>query len=169
MVRPSLLIVKCLLILYTISAGGATDIPIELPAKQRELPGVLPFLIPAIRASKKPRWPTDFFAIDVAACFDEVEDTGRSAEATSSVFERRFGQWASYKKSTFYEHRQRWETVLLENKQVLLSAGRTEAGCWINVMSVAAPPRAHLKAVRKYGILPRMQRTSSCALSEPEN
>ncbi|KAF8182921.1 hypothetical protein BJ912DRAFT_928336 [Pholiota molesta] len=109
---------------------------------------VLPFYLPPTRASKKPRWPADFFAVDVAGCFDEVEDGAADAKVCS-IFEAHFRQWVLYKKSTFYEHRQRWEAASLEAKHAVLSAGRTPAGCWIHVMSTTPGPRARVKAARK--------------------
>ena len=101
---------------------------------------------------KTPKWPADFFAVDVAKCFDEVEDNAGEARVRS-IFERHFGQWVSYKRSTFYEHRQRWAKASLEVKQTMLSAGRTKAGCWIIFMSTTPAPRARTKAARKRGVI----------------
>ena len=59
-----------------------------------------PFLSPPTGISKTPKWPAHFFAVDIANCFDEVEDNAGEARVRS-IFERHFGQWVSYKRSTF--------------------------------------------------------------------
>jgi len=65
------------------------------------------------------------------------------------IFKHHFGQWVSYKRSTFCEHRQRWVRVSLETKDTVLASGHTKASCWANFMSKMAVPRAHVKAARK--------------------
>ena len=116
--------------------------------KQEELDSVAPFLIPAKRITKKPRWPADFFAINIANFFDEIEDNASDARVCS-LFEPHFGQWVAYKRSTYYDHRQRWQEATLDAKQTVLSAGQTEAGCWWNLMSTTPAPRAHIQALRR--------------------
>lgn len=112
---------------------------------------VVPFLIPNKRISKKPRWPADFFAASIANFFDEVEDSASDTQVCS-LFEYHFGRWVDYKRSTYYDHRQRWQEATLEAKQAVLSAGQTEAGCWLNFMSMTRAPRAHIKAARRLNV-----------------
>jgi hypothetical protein len=120
----------------------------QLPIINKPTDRPIPFYIPPARVSKKPRWPADFFAVDIVGCFDEVED-GAADVNVRSIFDAHFGLWVSYTKSTFYEHRQRWEAASLSTKHTVLSAGRTPAGCWSHVMSTTPGPRARIKAVRQ--------------------
>jgi hypothetical protein len=133
------------------STSTATSSNVDPAIKQEMLDLTipsLPFLIFTLRASKKPKWPADFFAVKIANCFDKIEDNAADARVRS-IFEHHFGQWVSYKRSTFYEHRQRWVGASLEAKDAVLAAGYTKAGCWVNFMSMTAAPRAHVKAARK--------------------
>ena len=143
------------------STSSSTNID---PATKQEMLDLtipsLPFLISKKRVSKKPKWPADFFSVKIADCFDEIEDNATDMRVRS-IFERHFGQWVSYKRSTFYEHRQRWVGASLEAKDAVLSAGCTKAGCWVNFMSMTAPPRAHVKAVRKHLLEPEVIDISS--------
>jgi len=133
------------------STSTATSSDVGFTVKQETL-GLtipsLPFLISTTRISQKPKWPADFFAVKIADCFDEIEDNAADARVRT-IFEHHFGQWVSYKRSTFYEHRQRWVRASLEAKDAVLAAGQTKAGCWVNFMSMMAAPRAHVKAARK--------------------
>jgi hypothetical protein len=114
--------------------------------QENPFPTMPPFS--AAFGSRKPRWPADFFAIDIVHCFDRIED-GTADSRVRLIFDDCFGQWVSYKKSTFYEHRKRWQTASLEIKQAALSAGHTDAGRWSCVMATTPAPRAHIKAARK--------------------
>lgn len=109
-----------------------------------------PFVIPSTRVSKikRPRWPADFFAVSIVNFFDQIEDNA-SDRKVRSLFEQHFGQWVPFKKTTFYEHRRRWETATPDAKHAVLAAGHTQAGCWINLMSTTPAPRAHIKAARR--------------------
>jgi hypothetical protein len=98
------------------------------------------FLIPTKHVLKGPKWPADFFAVDIANCIDETDKTDDAR--VDSVFEKHFGQWAPYKRSTFYDHRGRWQAASLEDKNAALLAGRTEAGRWAHFMSVDRSHRA---------------------------
>ena len=125
--------------------------PAESTIKQEDPePTSLPtFRLSGISNSlKKSKWPAEFFAIDIVNCFEDVEENAGDAQVRA-VFERHFGQWAPYRRSTFYEHRGRWQAASLAAKQVALAAGRTESGLWSKFMSVAPARRALLKAVRK--------------------
>jgi hypothetical protein len=133
------------------STSTATSSDVSFTVKQETLGSTipsLPFLISTTRISQKLKWPADFFAIKIAECFDEIEDNATDARVRM-IFEHHFGQWVSYKRSTFYEHRQRWVRASLEAKNAVLAAGHTKAGCWVNFMSMTAAPRAHVKAARK--------------------
>ncbi|KAF8956528.1 hypothetical protein BDZ97DRAFT_1925426 [Flammula alnicola] len=133
------------------TARSAPFLRLGPTVKQEEPSSAIPFLIPAKRISKKPKWPADFFAVDIVNLFDEIEDSASDTDTgVRSLFERHFGQWVDYKRSTYYDHRQRWEEATLEAKQAVLSAGQTKAGCWINLMSTTRAPRAHIKAVRRH-------------------
>ncbi|KAF8152443.1 hypothetical protein B0H34DRAFT_861722 [Crassisporium funariophilum] len=119
--------------------------------KQEEPSSAIPFLIPAKHILKKPKWPADFFAVNIVNLFDEIEDSATDTDTrVRLLFERHFGQWVDYKRSTYYDHRQQWEEATLEAKQAGLSAGQTKAGCWINLMSTTRAPRAHIKAVCRH-------------------
>ncbi|KAF8957662.1 hypothetical protein BDZ97DRAFT_1924400 [Flammula alnicola] len=51
--------------------------------KQEEPSSAIPFLIPAKRISKKPKWPADFFAVDIVNLFDEIEDSASDTDTGS--------------------------------------------------------------------------------------
>ena len=131
--------------------ASTSTVHLKHAVKQEEHDIVVPFLIPTKYVTKKPKWPADFFAVDIANFFDEVED-GASDTRVRSLFEHHFGQWVAYKRSTYYDHCQRWQEATLEAKQVVLSAGQTEAGCWSNLMSMTQAPRAHIKAARRCNV-----------------
>jgi len=107
----------------------------------------LPFYIPPNDHMQAPRWPRDFFAIDIVNCFNDADKAGDGM--VRQVFESHFGQWVPFVNSTFYEHRGRWQAASLEAKHAALSAGRAPAGYWANFMSANPAPRARLKAARR--------------------
>ncbi|KIJ89905.1 hypothetical protein K443DRAFT_15707 [Laccaria amethystina LaAM-08-1] len=132
-------------------AASTSTVHFQHPVKQEELDVVVPFLIPTKHIVKKPKWPADFFAIDIANFFDEIEDSASDTRVLS-LFEHHFGQWVAYKRSTYYNHHQCWQEATLEAKQAVLSAGQTEAGCWSNLMSTAQVPQAHIRAVHRHNV-----------------
>jgi hypothetical protein len=126
---------------------------LQLVIKQEEVDPINPlepFLIPLTRVSraKGPKWPADFFADSIVKFFDKIEGS-TSHGRVHSLFEQHFGRWVPFKKATVYEHRQRWEAATLEAKHAVLSAGYTQAGCWINLMSTTPAPRVRIKAARR--------------------
>jgi len=118
---------------------STSTVHLKHAVKQEEHDIIVPFLIPTKCIMKKPKWPVDFFAVDIANFFDEVENTV-SDTRVHSLFEHHFGQWVAYKRSTYYDHHQCWQEATLEAKQVVLSAGQTEASCWSNLMSTMQVP-----------------------------
>lgn len=52
-------------------------------------------------AADKKAWPTDFYAVDIVACFKDVDEN--SWLSTKSVFETRFPS-CRFTRSTYYEH-----------------------------------------------------------------
>lgn len=134
------------------STSSSTSIKpsLKIFIKREEANPLDPFLIPLTRVSKMkgPRWPADFFAVSIVNFFDKIEDSA-SDRRVRSLFEHHFGRWVPFKRATFYEHRQRWEAATLDAKHAVLSAGYTQAGCWVNLMSTTPAPRARIKAARR--------------------
>lgn len=90
-------------------------------------------------------WPADFYAVDIANCLREIECP--SNKKVRAIFEEHFT--VPFKSSTFYDHQDRWQRASLDMKETFLSAGRTEAGLWLNFMAANPARDAALKAARR--------------------
>jgi hypothetical protein len=105
----------------------------------------LPFIVAPLQ---QPRWPRDFFAVDIVRCFEEIEN-GATEDRVQEAFENHFGKWVPFVRATFYEHRKRWAAGTHEAKDAVLSADRTIAGCWHNFMLTTPSPRVQIKSKRQ--------------------
>ena len=91
-------------------------------------------------------WPADFYAIDIANCFQEIQQQ-RNKKNVRVIFEKHFA--VPFKSSTFYDHQDRWKRASLDTKETFLLAGRTEAGLWVHFMTANSARDAALKAARR--------------------
>ncbi|KAF8807014.1 hypothetical protein BYT27DRAFT_7167355 [Phlegmacium glaucopus] len=130
----------------TASTSKVSSQSITPTIKPQELESAISY-VPPNGHLKNPRWPRDFFAVDIVNCFNDANEA--DDERVCQVFEAHFGRWVPYVRSTFYEHRGRWQQASLEAKHVALSAGRTASGYWANFMLTNPAPRSRLKAARK--------------------
>jgi hypothetical protein len=101
-------------------------------------------LLPSSSVCKS--WPVDFYAIDIANCFQEIQSP-TNKKKVRAIFEQHFA--VPFKSSTFYDHQDRWKQASLDTKETFLLAGRTEAGLWVHFMAVNPARDAALKAARR--------------------
>jgi hypothetical protein len=103
---------------------------------------LLPFIVAHLQ---HPRWPCNFFAVDIVRCFEEIEN-GAIEDRVQEVFENHFGKWVPFVQATFYEHCKHWATGTHEARDAILPADHTIAGCWHNFMSTSPAPRVQIKS-----------------------
>jgi hypothetical protein len=95
--------------------------------------------------SKKVSWPRDFYVLDIALCFEACE--GVSGEQVPEIFGSFFD--APFRRSTFYEHRDRWRLAPQAAEDQALAAGHEPSGLWSQFMARNPAKHAETKAARK--------------------
>lgn len=103
-------------------------------------------------------WPTDFYVVDIIACFDEVR-SARAGKKTKDIFKHHFS--VSLKQSTFYDHHGHWDLASFDMKQKVLDVGHSAAGLWSVFMDSNCAPQTELKAVCKQTLSAQHQSVSS--------
>ena len=96
------------------------------------------------------RWPSSFYACDVADGFAMYDQARRSGLGAKAAFTHAFGLGVHYRSSTFSEQRQRWLSAPPSACADFVAAGKTNEGCYSLFMSQYPTPRAALKAAQKH-------------------
>ncbi|KAA1470132.1 hypothetical protein DENSPDRAFT_928642 [Dentipellis sp. KUC8613] len=75
-------------------------------------------------------WPRDYFVVDVGELFRTCDLASRKGEKIETVFHAMFGPDVRFVKSTFYDHRGRWERAPEAARRRYLNLGRSAGGLW---------------------------------------
>ena len=81
---------------------------------------------------RKLSWPAEFYAIDIQEGFDLCDIACKQHESVGNTFTKYFG--VPFMKSTYYNHRQRWDEAPEAIKKKCLDAERTDDGLWSTFM-----------------------------------
>ncbi|KAH9940631.1 hypothetical protein B0H21DRAFT_710842 [Amylocystis lapponica] len=138
------------------SAGSSSSRPITIDDSDQEQSShppspTLPHLS-RVRASSyrlKTRctsWPRDYFAVDVLDGFAYCDSAKERGETVARAFEDHFK--IKWNKSTYYEHRKRWDAAPQALRDALVLAGRTNNGRWSVLIS--SQKRKRGKAAQKH-------------------
>ncbi|KAH9950175.1 hypothetical protein B0H21DRAFT_889327 [Amylocystis lapponica] len=79
-------------------------------------------------------WPRDYHAVDVVEGFEVCDAAKTRREPVKQAFEDYFK--VKWNRSTYYDHRKRWDDASQEVRDALLLAGRSDDGLWSVLMSI---------------------------------
>ena len=91
-------------------------------------------------------WPADFYAVDIISCYTDCDHSRTSAQ---EVFRNYFPD-VPFRRSTFYEHRQRWKAAPQAMRDDAIAKGRTASGLWSVFMRKNPAKHAKTKAANKH-------------------
>ncbi|KAJ7576368.1 hypothetical protein C8J56DRAFT_1062079 [Mycena floridula] len=91
-------------------------------------------------------WPSDLLAVDIVKFFGKTRKPVAGVKVATRFVETFNVLW---KKSTFYDNRNRWDSVTQEARDAVLKAGRGPGGLWSHFSGSTPAPKAEAKAAAK--------------------
>lgn len=80
------------------------------------------------------RWPAHYYAIDVVAFFDDVDNHPK--ETTKHIFSQHFPD-TEFRRTTYYDNRSRWTTAKPSIKTQVLDGRRSSKGLWSHFLKLS--------------------------------